>query len=79
MQQAIQLYIYAFNSFFLILFHYSLLYDIEYSSLYYTVNLCYLYFIFGSVHLLITYSNLGHPFPLVTMFVSYVCESVSVL
>ena len=51
-------------------FHYSLLQDIKYRSLCYTVNPCY-FFTRGSVHLLISYSQLSLPiFPLATIKLS---------
>ena len=48
--------------FFKILSHYRLLQDAQYSSLWYTVNPCGL-FIYGSVHLLIPYSQYIPPHP----------------
>ena len=51
--KVIKLYIHLYLLFF-ILFPYELLQNIEYSSLcYYTVGPCRLYFIYGSVYLLI--------------------------
>lgn len=49
-------------SFLKILSHYRLLQDAQYSSLWYTVNPCSL-FIYGSVHLLIPYSQYIPPQP----------------
>ena len=60
-----------------ILFHYSLLQVIEYSSLCYG-RASFVYFMYGSLHLLIQTPNLSIPTPPFAFgkFVFYICESV---
>ena len=67
--------------FFQILFHYRLLQDIEYSSLSHTVGIClFISFIYRSICLsqILIYPCLAFPFGN-HKFVSYACESTSVL
>ena len=64
-----------------ILFHYGLSWDIEYSSLCYTVGPCYLPILYTSLHLLIPNSQSFPPPPPLGNHrsVLYACESVSIL